>query len=337
MDYGFYLKTYAPDFDKLLGYGFCREGDAYILAKDLSENGLYMRVEITETRFEVRVIDRAFDDDFLPFSVKNGSSPVKSEAERLVEEIVGACFVSIDVTKNLVAYLEEKYGTKHEEPWEDSPGDYTFKTPNSKKWYAIIMHIPGKRIGLETENAVDIINFKIDPAKISALVDNKHYFYAYHMNKKNWITVLLDKDTDMQTLKVLLDDNFRMVEKPPRASRQWIVPANPKYYDVDKAIAESPENFEWKQSNNIQAGDVVYLYIAAPVSAIKYKCAVLKTGIPYEYADENLRMQYVMQLKLIKAYREPIPFAFLKRYGVSAVRGPRSLPQKLVAAIESVQ
>lgn len=214
MDYGYYLKTYAPDFDKLLKYGFCREGDAHVLIKDLSESGLYARIAIDGTHIDVRVIDRAFDDDFLPFSVKNGSSPVKSEVERLIEDVVAACFASIDVTENLVAYLEETYGTKHEEPWEDSPGYYTFKAPNSQKWYAIIMHLSGKRIGLQTENAVDIINVKVAPDKIPALIDNKHCFCAYHMNKKNWITVLLDKDTDVPALKALIDESFRLVEKP---------------------------------------------------------------------------------------------------------------------------
>ncbi|MCM1043374.1 MAG: MmcQ/YjbR family DNA-binding protein [Corallococcus sp.] len=333
MDYGFYLKTSTPDFDKLKDYGFCNEKGKYVYKRDLTENGLYVCITITQDSLDLRVIDKAFDDDFLPFSIKNKMSPVKSEAESIVEDIVKTCFVSTDVTQNLIDYLDKKYGKKHETPWDDLPNYYTFKAPNSLKWYAIIMHIPAKRLGLDGENKVDIINFKIASEKIPHLVDNKHYFLSYHMNKKNWITVLLDKYTDTETLKRLIDDSFNMVEKPPKAHRHWLVPANPKYYDVDNAVAENPQNFVWKQGGGICRGDTVYLYIASPSSSVKYKCEVTKTRIPYEYSDKNVSMKYVMQLKLLREYDPPITLDTLKKFGVTTVRGPRSVPEKLIAEL----
>lgn len=335
MDYSFYLKTNRPDYEKLRVYGFHQEENIYAFRKDLSEPDLYALFSITDEHIDVRVIDKVYEDDYLPFCVKDHPSSVRAEVKMLLEQIVSECFICTNPLTHIMEHMESTYGTKHEEPWDYLPGYYTFKAPNSGKWYAIIMHLPQNRIGLEGEQTIDIINVKIRMDKIDALIDHIHYFPSYHMNKKSWITILLDKDTDLEALKALIEDSFQMVEKPKKAQRQWLIPANPKYYDIDKAISESPDCFIWKQSNSIKPGDIVYLYIAAPVSGIVYQCEVLRTDIPYNYADENVRMAAVMELKMLRKYDVPISFAVLKKHGVNAVRGPRGIPASLLKEIEN--
>ena len=201
MDYSHYLKTNIPDFDRLKDYGFQSVGNAYVFQKDLSEAGLYALIRINLDSIDVRVIDKAFEDDYLPFSVKDNQCAAKAEVEALLSDIAASCFTSVDAVSDIMTYMEKTYGVKHEEPWERLPGYYTFKTPNSRKWCAIIMHLPQSRLGLEGGNMIDIICVKIASDQIEGLVDNRHYFPAYHMSKKNWITVLLDKDTDMEDRK----------------------------------------------------------------------------------------------------------------------------------------
>ena len=119
---------------------------------------------------------------------------------------------------------------------------------------------------------------------------------------------------------------------------EWIVPANPKFYDIETALDESKDGtFIWKQSNNICVGDKVYLYVAAPISAIRYKCKAAQVDIPYNYSDENISMSKVMRLQLLERYdKVEISFAMLKEYGVGAVRGPRSMPNSLKHKIEEL-
>ena len=116
------------------------------------------------------------------------------------------------------------------------------------------------------------------------------------------------------------------------------MPANPKYYDIEAAINENAEHtFLWKQSNHIAVGDTVYLYIAAPISAIRYKCKAIEVDIPYKYADENVSMSRVMRLQLLQTYNaEPVGMELLKAHGVCAVRGPRSMPNGLIHEIEMI-
>jgi hypothetical protein len=66
--------------------------------------------------------------------------------------------------------------------------------------------------------------------------------------------------------------------------KAWLIPANCHYYDVDKAF-DARDVIEWKQSSLMHVGDIVYMYISSPISAITYQCEVVETDIPFEYED----------------------------------------------------
>ena len=120
-----------------------------------------------------------------------------------------------------------------------------------------------------------------------------------------------------------------------RGPKEWVIPVNPKFYDIIHAF-DGAEEIDWKQGAGIKAGDTVYMYVAAPVSAIMYKCKVTETDIPYKYQDENLTIKALMKIKLLKRY-EPERFTFdilKEEYGIFAVRGPRGIPHSLSEALK---
>ena len=64
----------------------------------------------------------------------------------------------------------------------------------------------------------------------------------------------------------------------------------------------------------------MYLYVASPVSAIRYQCRAVEVDIPCQYADENVRMSRVMRLQLLRRYdKEPVSFELLKAHGVTCL------------------
>ena len=111
--------------------------------------------------------------------------------------------------------------------------------------------------------------------------------------------------------------------------KKWIVPANLKYFDIIQAFEENGEII-WKQSSSIKKGDIAFIYIASPISAILYKCMVTEVNIPYEYEDKNLRINKVMKIKLLKKYdKDFMTFEKLNNYGITAIRGQRNCPDEL--------
>ena len=64
----------------------------------------------------------------------------------------------------------------------------------------------------------------------------------------------------------------------------WILSANPKFYNHEKAFAEQGFII-WKQTRNFQVGDTVYIYCTKPIAQIKYKTTVKETNLAPQVDD----------------------------------------------------
>lgn len=249
----------------------------------------------------------------------------------------------ISYRSRVLKIAAERYHTEPEHLWAKYPGYEVLRHTDNKKWYAVIMDVSRNKLGLDGVEYVDILDIKADPVMAGSFLDGEGILPGYHMHKGSWITVLLDGTVPMNTIELLLDMSFELTNGKKKKTSvlrntEWIVPANPKFYDIEAALDESEDGtFIWKQSNNICVGDKVYLYVAAPISAIRYKCKAVEVDIPYDYSDENINMSKAMRLQLLERYDETeISFAMLKEHGVGAVRGPRSMPDGLKHKIEEL-
>ncbi len=199
-----------------IAYGFSKVGDYYILQSDIDMENFNVIVKIGKDSFEANVIELPFNEEYILFNVSDSKgkfvSKIRRNVNELIEDIVKNCFTSLDYRKILLDYVKETYGTIPEEPWEDN-NHATIKTTNSKKWYGIFMSVSYKTLGLDKSGKIDVLNVKLNPELIQSLIDKKHFFPAYHMNKKYWITILLDSDMDLDLVKSLIDESFKLVEK----------------------------------------------------------------------------------------------------------------------------
>ena len=243
--------------------------------------------------------------------------------------------------EQLFAYIKEKYKVSLEYLWRRYPGYAVFRHDDNQKWFALVMDVPGNKLGLETKEIVDIVNVKIaDSFLADFLVRKEGFFRGYHFSKGNWLSLLLNGTVEFDEISKWLEESYHATasakeKQALRPAREWIIPANPKYYDVEAAFSEKNE-IDWKQGRGIKTGDTVFLYVAAPVSAILYKCRVTKTDIPFRFDDGNVRMTSCMKIKLLKRYK-PDQFSFDvlgEKYGIYAVRGPRGIPDSLSEALK---
>ncbi len=157
-----------------IAYGFSKVGDYYILQSDIDMENFNVIVKIGKDSFEANVIELPFNEEYILFNVSDSKgkfvSKIRKNVNELIDDIVRNCFKSLDYRKLLLEYVNEKYDTIPEEPWEDN-NHATIKTPNSKKWYGIFISIPYKTLGLERNGKIDILNVKLNPELIESLID----------------------------------------------------------------------------------------------------------------------------------------------------------------------
>ena len=67
---------------------------------------------------------------------------------------------------------------------------------------------PSENIGLSN----NVLNVKGDPNLIGALREKKGFLPAYHMNKENWISILLDDTVPEEEIKSLIRFSYQLTE-----------------------------------------------------------------------------------------------------------------------------
>ena len=109
----------------------------------------------------------------------------------------------------VILYIEKKYKVKPQFPWAPKAAHIVFRHSNNKKWFALIIGVKGDKLGLETKNIMDVINLKCDTDLSENIRMSKGILPAYHMNKKHWISIVLDRVAD-DTVKSLIDLSFEL-------------------------------------------------------------------------------------------------------------------------------
>ncbi len=83
-----------------------------------------------------------------------------------------------------------------------------FRHEQNRKWFALLMSIPGSKLGIPGDQTVDILNLKCDPLLTGSLRREPGFYPAYHMNKETWITAALDGSAEEERIKQLLHMSF---------------------------------------------------------------------------------------------------------------------------------
>ena len=122
-----------------------------------------------------------------------------------------------------------------------------------------------------------------------------------------------------------------------------MIPSNPAHYNVAEGFSNSPDaTILWHQRIHARPGDQVFIYQAAPIAAIIFRCEAIETDLPAD--DPALFGMHpasappaMMRLKLLTTYpKDRWPRAFLNQHGIKVtVRGQRSMPSELFSIMEA--
>lgn len=111
--------------------------------------------------------------------------------------------------EEILAYAKQKYGTTPEYPWRD--WDYAvLRRADNRKWYGLLMRVERKQLGIAGAGDVEILNVKCDPDVGDFLRRLPGVLPGYHMNKKRWLSLLLEGGISEDQMLDLLDDSYAL-------------------------------------------------------------------------------------------------------------------------------
>ena len=114
--------------------------------------------------------------------------------------------------KAVFDYAYKKYKSSPEYLWARDPESAILRHGDNNKWYAVIMNVPKDKLGLTGTEKIDILDIKCDPETIGSLRMIKGICAGYHMNKENWISVLLDGSVNDNMVYSLVDMSYDLTK-----------------------------------------------------------------------------------------------------------------------------
>ncbi len=329
------------DKDKLIPFGFEKKGNSFFYRETFMNGQFSAEIEVDEkVDLKGHVWDNDADEEYIQVHINNITgefvSLVREGYEMILKRIKDECTIPqqflFPQSNRISNLIRERYGETPDFPFKKLEDYGVFRYPGNGKWYGLIMNIPfNKMFASDDESLIEIINVKIDVKDRDRLLNSKGIYDCYHMNKNSWVSIVLDDTLNDKRIMELIDDSRNLIigRNLNLQNNTWLVPANPKYYDIDTAFKKR-KGVDWKQGKGIRKDDTVYMYVGSPVSAVRYKCTVTKTDIPFVFENDEVRMTRLMKMDVLQEYRaDYCPFEKLKRFNVNAVRGPRRIDEKL--------
>lgn len=204
-------------FDQLERYGFHRE-----------ENGYSYRVAFMDHAFQAiifidlkgnitgKVYDLETEEEYTNIYVitQTGAfvSQVRTAYEQILIDIRNHCFKKnyfmFPQTNRITKWIYKIYHHEPEFLWKIYPGYGIFRNHKNGKWYGVIMNIDYSKLDSKKRGEVEIIDLKLGKEKVQYYLKENGFYPAYHMNKKNWITVLLDGTVSDEKIISLVEESY---------------------------------------------------------------------------------------------------------------------------------
>ena len=203
------FKKWIPNFKLLTDYGFEKTNEYYIYEKELKTKGFKLIIKY-QNGFSSKIIDEDFGSEVLNFYNEKIQSSflntLREEYKDILMDIKDKCgkenyFISQQANR-LMIIIKDLFNEEPDFPFKKYDGCGVIREKNSQKWYGLIMNVPRKVLDKnDDETPIDILNIKVSDEKRNDLIKINGFYPGYHMNHKNWITIILD-DT--------FSDNFIM-------------------------------------------------------------------------------------------------------------------------------
>ena len=220
MDYSYIFRSAKIKKDSLTAAGF-ETSDGTMYTKNTTVSGGAFRADIslslTEQTLTVHLFDTATGEKYALFDMPSSHgafvASLREEVQQIIDKIRAKCFESKDLKDDYIAWIKTQFDAEPDFPWpDDAPYSFVLRCPN-EKWFALVMRIKYRQLGLTGDEEVWVVNMKASQNEIPNLIDKKSIFPAWHMNKKHWITVLLTAVTDFEKLCKLTQKSWELVSK----------------------------------------------------------------------------------------------------------------------------
>ena len=216
------FQKYFANFDKLLDYGFTKNKKVLKYEK-FFQNNLFKAVIGVDFNGKITgmVYDIENNDEFLPLKAEHNQgrfvSEIREKYKEILKDIRDNCFTEeyfiYPQSKRIAKNIIEKYEDKPEFLWDKFKGSGVFRNKKTNKWYALILYIDKNKLIPNKTEYIEVLDIKLSSNNVQKYLEYKNFYPAYHMNKKHWITIILDDSIEDNKIMELIEESYNYTRK----------------------------------------------------------------------------------------------------------------------------
>ena len=120
--------------------------------------------------------------------------------------------------KDFLKYCLDIYGTSPDYPFNEDFETAVLRHTDNRKWYAIVMRVPRRKFGFDSDEVIDVVNLKLPTEMFGSFGTTDGVYPAYHMNKLHWISVLLPDAPD-DVVQFLVNVSFEATKSSKKKEK----------------------------------------------------------------------------------------------------------------------
>ncbi|MCM1286671.1 MAG: MmcQ/YjbR family DNA-binding protein [Clostridium sp.] len=206
---------------KLLAYGFEQADEKYTYKTSIMDDSFSLHITIDKKGIvDTSLTDVGSDEEYTLYKTNALGAfvgEVRLKIEEVLLDISDKCYspeiFKAKQSKMLIEYVRETYGDELEFLWSKLPDNAIWRRKDNNKWYGALLTIQRCKLGIDSQEIVEVVDLRAEPEELEKLVDEKLYFPGWHMNKKHWYTIILDGSVPNDELFRRIDISYALDDK----------------------------------------------------------------------------------------------------------------------------
>ena len=214
----FLRKKAVPE--RLESYGFKKIRSSYRYSTNILDNAFTLEITIGKGIVpDTKLTEIATGEEYVLYKTDAAGTfvgEVRTAITNILQDIADCCYETAvfkaEQSAALIAYVREKYGDELEFLWDKFPDNAVWRRKDNKKWYGALLSVSRRKLGIPSDEMVEIIDLRAAPEEIENIIDNTRFSPGWHMNKKHWYTIILDGTVSADEICRRVDESYLLAK-----------------------------------------------------------------------------------------------------------------------------
>ena len=211
-----YLSNAKLVIDALVPFGFTPIEDGFLYERKILNDEFLLRLNVKQDgTMDSTLIEVETGEPYTLYKVEAAHGEyvgmVREAVKEVILEVKKKCYQVGDHVSEEFVFVRDfcrlTYGEELEYLWDDE--NCILRREDNKKWYAVIMKISLKKLGIDDDSVKSVLALRGNPEN----VDGKTLFPGYHLNKKYWVTIVLDERSPRSFIQECLEQSRELALK----------------------------------------------------------------------------------------------------------------------------